>query len=406
MRALVALSLANGCALAGAASFTGLGAAPAGSYSLARAVSADGTVVAGYGDVAAEDTQAFRYSDQGPMQFLGNLDMGGGSFAFGASGDGGVIVGTADIGEGSRAFRWTEAMGMASLDHFPGVALPRDTARAVSADGSIIVGDALGLLGHEAAVWTASVVTGLGDLPGGAFSSRALATSPGGETIVGAGASAPGQEAFRWTEQLGMIGMGDLPGGEFESVATGVSQGGAVIVGSGHSTMGREAFFWTAARGLVPLGELPGGFFDSEALGVSADGRVVVGYSSAGAKPAAFIWTAVSGMRPLRDVLVNDHGLDLTGWSLSYALAISADGRTIVGLGRNAQGEQESWKAVLPPHCGASLDGDGVVGAADLASMLGAWGTTDLAADLDGDGVVGAPDLALLLGAWGACPGG
>lgn len=53
--------------------------------------------------------------------------------------------------------------------------------------------------------------------------------------------------------------------------------------------------------------------------------------------------------------------------------------------------------------CSADLDGDGAVGAGDLASMLGAWGSTG-PADLDGDGVVGASDLAALLGGWGPCP--
>ena len=55
------------------------------------------------------------------------------------------------------------------------------------------------------------------------------------------------------------------------------------------------------------------------------------------------------------------------------------------------------------------IDGNGVVGAADLGALLNAWGPVDpglpfdpLApdADLDGDGEVGAPDLAMLLGSW------
>lgn len=54
--------------------------------------------------------------------------------------------------------------------------------------------------------------------------------------------------------------------------------------------------------------------------------------------------------------------------------------------------------------CPADLDGDGAVGASDLAILLGAWGQRG-AADLDGDGNVGASDLAVLLGAWGSCPG-
>lgn len=46
------------------------------------------------------------------------------------------------------------------------------------------------------------------------------------------------------------------------------------------------------------------------------------------------------------------------------------------------------------------LTGDGAVGAADLATLLGAWGTPGPAADLDGNGAVDGTDLALLLAAW------
>jgi hypothetical protein len=53
-----------------------------------------------------------------------------------------------------------------------------------------------------------------------------------------------------------------------------------------------------------------------------------------------------------------------------------------------------------PPNP-ADLDGNGSVGATDLAMLLAAWGTTGGAADLDGNGSVGATDLAALLAAWG-----
>lgn len=49
----------------------------------------------------------------------------------------------------------------------------------------------------------------------------------------------------------------------------------------------------------------------------------------------------------------------------------------------------------------ADLNGDGLVGPADLAILLAAWGGTG-PADLDGNGSVGAEDLAILLGAWNA----
>jgi len=55
--------------------------------------------------------------------------------------------------------------------------------------------------------------------------------------------------------------------------------------------------------------------------------------------------------------------------------------------------------------CPADFNGNGSVGAEDLAQLLGAWGDNPgHPADLDGDDDVGAFDLAMLLGAWGLCP--
>ncbi|MEC9372947.1 MAG: GC-type dockerin domain-anchored protein, partial [Planctomycetota bacterium] len=52
------------------------------------------------------------------------------------------------------------------------------------------------------------------------------------------------------------------------------------------------------------------------------------------------------------------------------------------------------------PANGADLTGDGRVNAADLANLLGAWGTDSCIADLSGDGIVTAADLGILLGSW------
>jgi hypothetical protein len=58
--------------------------------------------------------------------------------------------------------------------------------------------------------------------------------------------------------------------------------------------------------------------------------------------------------------------------------------------------------AVAPTTpCPPDLNGDGTVDAADLASLLGAWGTSS--GDVNDDGTTDAADLAALLGAWGAC---
>ena len=63
-----------------------------------------------------------------------------------------------------------------------------------------------------------------------------------------------------------------------------------------------------------------------------------------------------------------------------------------------------AFLSIRAPGCPADLDGDGQVDAADLAILLGGWGSSGASAgDLDGSGSVGGSDLALLLGAWGAC---
>ncbi|MDI9402457.1 MAG: hypothetical protein QM516_01170 [Limnohabitans sp.] len=54
--------------------------------------------------------------------------------------------------------------------------------------------------------------------------------------------------------------------------------------------------------------------------------------------------------------------------------------------------------------CRADIaNNDDIIDAADLATLLSAWGTSDPNADLDCDGVVGGSDLATLLGSWGPC---
>lgn len=60
--------------------------------------------------------------------------------------------------------------------------------------------------------------------------------------------------------------------------------------------------------------------------------------------------------------------------------------------------DPDSGQAQQAPR--ADLTGDGLVGGADLAILLGQWGATRSLADIDGNGVVDAADLSILLGAW------
>ncbi len=57
------------------------------------------------------------------------------------------------------------------------------------------------------------------------------------------------------------------------------------------------------------------------------------------------------------------------------------------------------WTNPVTPLAPGDFDGDGDVDAADLATLLGAWGGPD--GDLDGDNDTDAADLAILLSNWG-----
>ncbi|MFZ9880218.1 MAG: FG-GAP-like repeat-containing protein [Phycisphaerales bacterium] len=69
-------------------------------------------------------------------------------------------------------------------------------------------------------------------------------------------------------------------------------------------------------------------------------------------------------------------------------------------------GVDVNQRVVVAAPDAADIDGDGRVGASDLAALLARWGANNRAdrgmraADIDLDGTVGAGDLARLLGAW------
>jgi probable HAF family extracellular repeat protein len=347
------------------ASFQGLGdlsGDPGFFSSKAFGISDDGSVIVGdssslSGTGSFQGNEAFRWAGSGPMMGLGELSGGGfHSVAFDASADGALIVGQGRsdaAGLGSDVFEavsWTMDSGMVGLGDLAG-GIFHSEATGVSPDGSFIIGSGNSDFGQEAFRWniTAGMV-GLGDLPGGIFDSRALDISADGSIVVGFSNSGSGNEAFRWTVGGSIVGLGDLSGGIFNSQATAVSSDGSVVAGFGKSDMGNEAFRWTDEGGMVGLGDLPGGDFGSVVTDMSANGSVIVGDGKSVLGDEAFIWDHINGMRSLRDVLVNDLGLGLafSGWELTDARGISADGTVIVGFGTNPDGNTEAWRVVLP----------------------------------------------------------
>jgi probable HAF family extracellular repeat protein len=237
----------------------------------------------------------------------------------------------------------------------------------------------------------------LGLLPG---ASLAMASDISADGAVVVGASGP--RPFRWTAGGGMQSLGLLPGAT-SGWATGVSGDGLVVAGTMGTDSNRYMFRWTAAGGLVNLGALP-----DAAIGagsdINADGSVIVGFSATEQGYRAVLWSASAGMIDLHAHLVSQ-GADLTGWVLSDARGVSADGRVIVGTGEH-DGVNEAWVVRLPPPCPGDLDDDHQVGLADLAALLANFATDSGAlyadGDLDEDGDVDLQDLASLLGRFGA----
>jgi hypothetical protein len=92
-------------------------------------------------------------------------------------------------------------------------------------------------------------------------------------------------------------------------------------------------------------------------------------------------------------------------WHLALPMAMSADGRTIVGAARRDDGVFSPFVLDLRSGepCVGDLNSDGAVNGADLGTLLGDWGQ-DTASDMNGDNVVNGADLGTLLGAWGNCP--
>src|SRR6185295_16388233 len=61
-------------------------------------------------------------------------------------------------------------------------------------------------------------------------------------------------------------------------------------------------------------------------------------------------WSIEGGVEgTIKELLINKYKVPTSGWKLTAATGMSADGYTICGLGINPEGKQEGWVAVMPP---------------------------------------------------------
>ena len=103
------------------------------------------------------------------------------------------------------------------------------------------------------------------------------------------------------------------------------------------------------------------------------------------------------------------NAIDMEGFLLAAArdgldVNLDCDNDGTVDLVEIFNGSPDKNLDGVPDDCAACVgdfDGDGLVAAGDLATLLGGWGGSGF--DLDGDGFTGASDLAIVLSNWGPC---
>ncbi|MFN0010411.1 MAG: hypothetical protein ACKVS8_02075 [Phycisphaerales bacterium] len=363
--------------------------------SVAWGISADGSTIVGesISGVSQPGTEAWRRVGSGTISPLGTLNPTFFSSAvFGVSGDGRYAAGQSlQVDGGINLYNVgvrCDTQGLPnpkwrSLGALPG-AVNNSTAFAISADGSRLAGVAKSIVNNEETdqafryVVTsdspfAGTMTGLGFLPG-TTTSQGSAISADGNIVVGASLNpfTGFVHAFTWTAPGPLQALPEPPGMTGLSVASGISGDGSTIVG-GYAAggAGQRAVRWTSAYGGELLPELAGAPAtpNSGARGASGDGRIIVGYATSNDPTAdgeAVAWT-YRGVMPIKAALTSA-GVDTAGWSLFWANAVSADGRIVVGYGRDPQGRTQAWRAVLPDELDFNIDG--VVNPDDLGDYI------------------------------------
>jgi hypothetical protein len=231
-------------------------------------------------------------------------------------------------------------------------------------------------------------------------SSFAIGMSNDGQVVVG-GTYFNGRDwGYRWTASTGPVLL-DGPAGTVLARALSVTGDGQSVFGyykvPGGTMYPLPCRWMDGGREALPL---PSGTRGAWPQSSSLDGRVVAGFSLPTiSERRACTWTPRWGALDLQPLL-NQYGIDTTGWILNECLDISSDGLTIVGYGtRTPMWETRGFIATLPRSVlchDADVNTDGVVGDSDdigafFACLSGTCcpACDQQAADFNGDGDFG-----------------
>jgi len=333
-----------------AALFHGLGSLPGGEpTSVVRALDASGNVAVGSG-VDASGTRAARWTPAGSLQALPGLA----SSALGVSADGQLIVGSLADSRwqgGYAAVLWRAPDAQPEYFHAPLGEPAHQLLWFTAAMGVTDAGDAFGQCQQHKVmgvllVCRTPVVND--NFPGVNLFG---AITPDGAHLVGSGLpgrTAPGfgratLDTVALPSPADCISPCDARGHDLSDDATRVVGTVSLQLQSQETS----AFVYSAAEGTRRLPDLPAGIESSSALTISGDGSVIGGFGTSAAGQEAVLWRAgqpfaVSALLRAAQVQTAD------GWQLSEVVALSRDGRVLVGNGLNPTGQREAWRAVLP----------------------------------------------------------
>lgn len=263
------------------------------------------------------------------------------SYAKAVSADGSTVVGYCRS-SASQAFRWTRQQGIQPLGVLPGWGYSQ--ALGVSADGTVVVGACTQLTGQDARAfrWTAGGMVAMSADPVGGPEAPtvAIAVSPDGSIAAGyyrESAASVVTRAARWSDGIMSVLPVDNPSSSSWVVAA--AQGG-VLAGMADNAAVR----WPASGPALQLGSLaPGVIGGTLVYGMTASGSTIVGVSpiapGLGFARGAFHWTSPQGIE----------SLGLSGAGL-IAYAASEDGRVIVGGADTSSGATDAafvWSDAL-----------------------------------------------------------
>jgi uncharacterized membrane protein len=319
-------------------SFTVLGDLPGGGdSSYVNGVSANGKTVVGTSEGDAGNLPFVWKVETGMIVIPGSASSSSSGTATAVSADGRYTTGMRD-GSVSRPFRWdADDASLEELNSY-------GDSYGISDDGALIGGSLYSRSGEQGFYWTADAnINVLPRFSPSDSGSSVRGVSGDGNFLVGSVSVGALRPAMRWSMSAGYRLLAG-PDGELPSAqALAASFDGEVIVGA---LADGSAFRWTAETGIQPiLEEATNEAVNAAARDVSADGSVVVGGSL---ETTAFIWSAARGARPLRDVLIEFGLTDQLGdFRPLMATGISADGRTIVGVG-TIDGVSRGFVATVP----------------------------------------------------------